>query len=115
MLFNSIEFGFFLLAVFILYWMVARNSPKMQNLVLMASGYFFYGWWDYRFLFLLAFSTALDFFTGLKIHQSQDTSTRKMWLLVSVATNLGFLGFFKDYNFFIESFLILLSRFGFLP
>ncbi|MCB0410732.1 MAG: MBOAT family protein, partial [Flavobacteriales bacterium] len=67
--------------------------------------YFFYACWDYRFLFLLIFSTLLDYYTGLKIHNSKGRKTRRFWLLTSVIINLGFLGFFKYYNFFIDSFV----------
>jgi D-alanyl-lipoteichoic acid acyltransferase DltB (MBOAT superfamily) len=79
----------------------------------MLASYYFYGCWDWRFLFLLAFSTFLDFFTGLKIHKSENDSIRKMWLVISVGINLGFLGVFKYYNFFASSFANLLDGFGF--
>lgn len=80
--------------------------------MLLVASYYFYGCWDWRFLFLLAFSTALDYFTGLKIHDATSQKWRKAWLLISVLTNLGFLGFFKYYNFFAESFVELLGKFG---
>lgn len=112
MLFNSIEFALFVPIVFILYWSVARHSIRFQNCILLVASYFFYGCWDYRFLFLLVFSTYLDYFTGLKIHQSTTKSHRRIWLYISISINLGFLGFFKYYNFFIDSFTTLLQGVG---
>jgi D-alanyl-lipoteichoic acid acyltransferase DltB (MBOAT superfamily) len=76
------------------------------------ASYFFYACWDYRFLFLLIFSTLLDYYTGLKIHDSKTTSQKKFWLWLSICVNIGFLGFFKYYNFFIRSFADGLSFFG---
>lgn len=112
MLFNSIGFVFFLPIVFCLYWFVANKSVKYQNALLLLSSYFFYGCWDWRFLGLLAFSTALDFYSGQKIYNSSSNSQRKTWLIISVCLNLGFLGFFKYFNFFIESFDALLIAAG---
>lgn len=111
MLFNSISFAIFLPIVFTIYWLLAKKSVKYQNILLLLASYFFYSFWDWRFLFLLAFSTLLDYFTGLMIFKSKG-QLRKMWLVISVGTNLGFLGFFKYYNFFIESFSQLLHSFG---
>jgi alginate O-acetyltransferase complex protein AlgI len=101
MLFNSIEFGIFLPIVFLIHWF-AFKSKESRNAFLLLSSYFFYGCWDWRFTFLLLFSTALDYFTGLKIHESNGFS-RKVWLWTSIIINLGFLGVFKYYNFFLES------------
>jgi len=112
MLFNSIDFAIFLPIVFILYWFVAKSSLKYQNLLLLGSSYFFYGCWDWRFLFLLAFSTGLDYFTGLKIANADNKKNKLIWLWISIGINLGFLGFFKYYNFFISSFTELLSNIG---
>jgi D-alanyl-lipoteichoic acid acyltransferase DltB (MBOAT superfamily) len=84
-------------------------------MLLIVASYIFYGAWDYRFLFLLIFSTSLDYFTGLKIFQAQTKSHKKTWLLISIFINLGFLGFFKYYNFFIQSFSELLQNMGFQP
>jgi D-alanyl-lipoteichoic acid acyltransferase DltB (MBOAT superfamily) len=115
MLFNSIEFAIFFPIVFILYWFVAKNNLKAQNLILLVSSYLFYGWWDYRFLFLLIFSTFLDYFTGLKIYDAQTVRWKKIWLCISVVVNLGFLGFFKYYNFFVDSFATGLQSLGLQP
>lgn len=101
----------FLPIVFGLYWLIPAKNVKWQNILLLVASYYFYACWSWKFLFLLAFSTWLDYFTGLKIHDSTHQRWRKAWLLISVCTNLGFLGFFKYYNFFIESFASLLSNF----
>jgi alginate O-acetyltransferase complex protein AlgI len=112
MLFNSIDFAIFLPIVFFLYWFVFKKNLRTQNILLVAVSYFFYGWWDYRFLFLLMFSTLLDYYTGIKIHEAKDRASAKTWLLISVVVNLGFLGFFKYYNFFIDSFAQVLDSIG---
>jgi alginate O-acetyltransferase complex protein AlgI len=112
MLFNSIGFAIFLVIVFSSYWLV-RKSLAAQNALLLVASYFFYSVWDYRFLFLLIFSTLLDFFSGLMIGDSENHSKRKLWLWISITINLGFLGVFKYYNFFADSFADLLSLLGF--
>ncbi len=114
MLFNSSEFAVFLIIVFALYWIFRRNLT-IQNVLLLVSSYVFYGWWDYRFLFLLIFSTFLDYYTGLKIFRAEGKPNKKRWLFISVFVNLGFLGMFKYYNFFAHSFTDLLSTMGFHP
>jgi D-alanyl-lipoteichoic acid acyltransferase DltB (MBOAT superfamily) len=101
MLFNSIEFAIFLPIVFLLYWFVFPKSIGKQNLLILLVSYVFYAWWDWRFLFLLAFSTFLDYFSGLKIEQAKSHAQSKFWLILSIGINLGFLGFFKYYNFFV--------------
>jgi alginate O-acetyltransferase complex protein AlgI len=113
MLFNSIQFALFLPIVFALYWFATNKNLRLQNLLLLFSSYVFYGWWDYRFLFLLIFSTLLDYFTGLQMGKAQDRKSKKVWFWLSIAVNLGFLAFFKYYNFFIASFSDLISSFGF--
>lgn len=112
MLFNSINFAIFLPIVFILYWSVTKNSLKLQNVLLLAASYFFYACWDNRFLFLLVFSTLLDYFTALKLDNAESTRTKKIWLWLSISINLGFLAVFKYYNFFISSFAEALSLIG---
>ncbi|MFY7839488.1 MAG: MBOAT family O-acyltransferase [Lacibacter sp.] len=113
MLFNSFTFAVFLPLVFVLYWFVTNKKLALQNGMLLLVSYIFYGWWDWRFLFLLLFSTLLDYFSGIKIHESESNSRRKFWLVLSVGINLGFLGFFKYYNFFAAEFATLLRSMGF--
>ena len=113
MFFNSLQFAYFLPIVFILYWFISKNNLKFQNLILLISSYFFYACWDYRFLLLLLFSTFLDYFSGIKIHKANSASYKKIWLLLSIIINLGFLSVFKYYNFFIESFANAISLLGF--
>jgi alginate O-acetyltransferase complex protein AlgI len=101
MLFNSFVFAAFLAIVLPLYYLL---SMRGQNVLLFFAGLIFYGWWDWRFLGLLLFSTALDWAMGLKIDsQAPGSRERKRWLIVSVIANLGILGFFKYFNFFIDS------------
>ena len=113
MFFNSLHFAIFLPLVFLLYWYIGRSSKKMQNIILILASYYFYSCWDWRFLFLLVFSTFLDYFTALKVEQSEKESTRKIWFWVSVSINLGFLGIFKYYDFFAVSMANLLNSLGF--
>lgn len=113
MFFNSFEYAIFLLIIFIIYWFILNKNLKLQNLFLLISSYFFYSCWDWKFLFLLAFSTILDYISGLKIYNSNTQIKKKIWLIISVSINLGFLGFFKYYNFFIESFADLIQKLGF--
>jgi alginate O-acetyltransferase complex protein AlgI len=112
MLFNSISFAFFLPVVFTFYWL-AYKSLRIQNLCLLIGSCYFYGSWDYRFLFLLFFSISLDYFTGIRMETASNKSTRKFWLFLSVFINLGFLGLFKYYNFFAQSFADFLELLGF--
>jgi alginate O-acetyltransferase complex protein AlgI len=111
MLFNSISFALFLPIVFAFYWL-ANGHVKKQNILLIIASYFFYACWDWRFLFLLIFSTLLDFYTGYKIYTAERKSNKRIWLLLSVCINLGFLGIFKYYNFFAESFISALALLG---
>jgi D-alanyl-lipoteichoic acid acyltransferase DltB (MBOAT superfamily) len=104
MLFNSIEFAIFLPVVFLIYWFVVSRNLKLQNAFLLVASYFFYGWWDWRFLSLLAFSSFVDYFVGLGLSRIQEKKTRRLLLTASIVTNLAFLGFFKYFNFFAESF-----------
>lgn len=80
MLFNSLSFALFLPIVFILYWFVVNKSLKQQNVLLLIASYYFYSCWDWRFLFLLAFSTFLDYSTGLKIHGAASQKTESFGL-----------------------------------
>ena len=112
MLFNSIGFVIFLPVVFLLYWFLTNKNLKLQNILLLLSSYFFYACWDWRFLFLLMFSTLLDYFTGLKMQDANNQKRKRFWFWLSVAVNLGFLGIFKYYNFFAESFAETISHVG---
>ena len=112
MLFNSINFAIFLPIVFLLYWFTTKGNLRLQNILLLVASYFFYACWDFRFLFLLIFSTLLDYYTGIKIHEANGTKNKKLWLWLSIGINLGFLGVFKYYNFFFESFAEGLSLLG---
>lgn len=112
MYFNSLSFAVFLPIVFFLYWFVFKSSKKAQNALLIIASYYFYSCWDWRFLFLLVFSTGLDYFTALKIENSHSKAERKTWFWISVGVNLGFLGVFKYYDFFAVSFSKLIEGFG---
>jgi D-alanyl-lipoteichoic acid acyltransferase DltB (MBOAT superfamily) len=112
MLFNSLSFAIFLPIVFSLYWFVFSKNLKLQNLLLLVASYYFYACWDWRFMFLLIFSTLLDYFTGIQIASTDIPWRRKFWFWISISVNLGFLGVFKYYNFFTESFSDFLSFFG---
>lgn len=113
MLFNTLGFALFLVIVFILYWFFTNKNLKLQNLLLLVSSYFFYSCWDWKFLFLLIFSTLLDYFSGIQIEKSDNLRQRKFWLWLSISINLGFLGIFKYFNFFSATFQELLSAIGF--
>ena len=113
MLFNSLEFLIFLPSVFLLYWFVFQKNLRVQNSLLLISSYVFYGWWDYRFLSLIFLSTTVDYFVGLKIHDSNDKKMKKSFLWISILFNLGLLGFFKYFNFFIDSWIDLLGTIGY--
>ena len=113
MLFNSLNFALFLPIVFVLYWFVCNKSIRFQNILLVIASYFFYACWDWRFLFLLVFSTVLDYITGIKMADASNQKNKTFWFWLSITVNLGFLGFFKYYNFFIDSFAEVLSNIGF--
>ena len=104
MLFNSIEFGIFLPIVFFLYWFVFNKGLKIQNILLLIASYIFYGWWDWRFLSLIVFSSVVDYIVGIRLSVTEEKTKRKLLLSISLIVNLGLLGFFKYYNFFIENF-----------
>jgi len=112
MAFNSLNFAGFFLLLFVLYWFVVNRQLKWQNLLLLAASYFFYACWDWRFLFLLAFSTLLDYYSGLKIELAATQHRRKTWLVLSIGINLGFLAFFKYYNFFVAEVTAALQQGG---
>ncbi len=111
MIFNSLDFAIFLPIVFLLYWFVFKNL-RLQNILIVVASYVFYGWWDWRFLFLIAFSTLVDYLVGIFLEREENHSKRKMLLWISILVNLGFLGFFKYYNFFLDNFIASFSFFG---
>lgn len=114
MLFNS---GLFLqfFAAFLLLYYVIRKHLAARNILIVAASYIFYGAWDYRFLALLAFSSIFDFYIGLRLDRLTEPLKRKRLLVLSICINLVILGFFKYYNFFIDSFADLSRAFGFQP
>src|SRR5690606_1773468 len=111
-LFNSLDFAVYLPVVFILYWFVAKKNLRLQNFVLVGASYIFYGWWDWRFLFLILFSSLVDYLVGLGLLNQEHSFKRKLLLWTSIIVNLGFLGFFKYYNFFLDNFVTAFSFFG---
>ncbi len=112
MLFNSLDFAIFLPVVFVIYWLLPAKEIKKQNLFLVLASYTFYGWWDWRFLSLIFFSTVVDYSIGVGLSKQNDPNIRKGLLWLSIGVNLGFLGFFKYYNFFLDNFITAFSFFG---
>ncbi len=112
MLFNSIDFAIFLPIVFILYWFIFNKNIKLQNCFLVAASYLFYGWWDWRFLLLIIFSTLVDYSVGRGLLKQEKPFKRKILLWVSITVNIGVLVFFKYYNFFLDNFISAFSLFG---
>lgn len=111
MLFNSLEFLLFLPIVFFLYWFAFKRSVRGQNILLLAASYFFYGWWSWEFMGLLALSTVLDFSYGFFV-ASPNRKKARFFLWLSMINNLGILGVFKYYNFFVEQFKIGFEQLG---
>ena len=93
MLFNSLDFAIFFPIVFILYWLVFSGSVKSQNIFILIVSYFFYGWWDPKFLILIFTSSLIDFLIGKFLYKKKFSSHKKILLLLSISANLGFLGF----------------------
>ncbi|WP_353777923.1 MBOAT family O-acyltransferase [Winogradskyella sp. 3972H.M.0a.05] len=112
MLFNSIDFAIFLPLVFALYWLIPKGKLRLQNILVIVASYVFYGWWDYRFLSLILVSTLVDYGVGLSLKNLQDNAKRKAFLWLSILVNIGLLGFFKYYNFFVDNFVQAFSFFG---
>lgn len=109
MLFNSVTFVVFITITFVLYWTPITKSKQHQNIILLIASYVFYGWWDYRFLSLIIFSSAVDYFIGKVIYKESDLRIRKTYLIISLLSNLGLLFVFKYFNFFVDSFLTAFS------
>ena len=112
MLFNSIDFALFLPIVFALYWCMARWGPRAQNMLVIVASYVFYGWWDPRFLGLILLSTFTDYFIGIGIGRVGGTMARKALLWSSIVINLGCLGLFKYWNFFLDNVSTAFSMLG---
>ncbi|MEQ8241310.1 MAG: MBOAT family protein, partial [Cyclobacteriaceae bacterium] len=112
MFFNSVDFAIFLPVVFMLYWFVLKGNIQHQNLLIVVASYVFYGWWDWRFLSLIIFSTIVDYSVGLFLSKEEKNISRKYLLWTSVIINLGILGVFKYYNFFLDNFIAAFSFFG---
>lgn len=104
MLFNSIEFAIFLPIVFLLYWFVFNKKVKTQNLFILAVSYLFYGWWDWRFLLLIAFTSFCSWGSGMLIYQSDNPKRKKLINAANIIINLLILGLFKYYDFFAQTF-----------
>ncbi len=113
MIFNSVIFLIFLPIVFSIYWLLSKKSLKIQNTYLLIISYFFYGCWDWRFLFLIAASSLIDFWVAKKIKASQKKNTKKVFVGISLVMNIGLLGFFKYFNFFADSLVDLFNLVGF--
>lgn len=103
MLFNSIQYAFFLPIVFIIYWLLKKNY-KVQNILIVIASYIFYGWWDWRFLLLIALTSFCSWGSGLLIARDQRP---KLWVVLNVVINLAILFVFKYFNFFVSSFVSL--------
>ncbi len=112
MLFNSIDFAVFLPIVFFLYWFITQKNLRLQNLLIVIASYVFYGWWDYRFLFLIIFTSSLDFLISKRLSVTDDMRRRKILLTISIVVDLGILAFFKYFNFFQENFIAAFRFFG---
>lgn len=106
MIFNSVEFIIFLPIVFLLYWLVFNGRLRLQNLFVVAASYFFYGWWDWRFLLLIAFTSLFSWFSGLWIGKYLQNRHKisKAITATNIVVNLLILGLFKYYDFFVQSF-----------
>ncbi|SEA73184.1 D-alanyl-lipoteichoic acid acyltransferase DltB, MBOAT superfamily [Xylanibacter ruminicola] len=115
MLFNSIEFLLFLPIVFTLYWGVFGRNLRWQNAFIVLASYVFYGWWDWRFLILIAFTSFCSWSSGLLIDRTNNDGKirlAKFFLWSNIVINLLILGAFKYYNFFVQSFVDLFASFG---
>jgi alginate O-acetyltransferase complex protein AlgI len=110
MLFNSIDFAIFLPVVFILYWFVTDKNLKLQNFLIVAASYLFYGWWDWRFLSLILFSTLIDYSVGLGLLKQENQFKRKLLLWTSILVNLGFL---VSSNITTSSLITFITAFSF--
>jgi alginate O-acetyltransferase complex protein AlgI len=116
MQFNSPVYAFFLIIVFFVFWFLLRKNLRLQNIFILSASYFFYSWWDWRFLSLIIFISSVNYYAGIligKMDPDNESKKRKFVLLVSIIINLGLLGIFKYFNFFADSAVDLLNAFGF--
>ena len=111
MLFNSIQFAIFLPIVFLLYWFVfdrfiskSEQQLRLQNAFVVVASYVFYGWWDWRFLLLIAFTSFCSWGSGLLIGKAETRKKAKLWTSLNIVLNLGILALFKYYDFFVTEF-----------
>src|SRR5438552_11377771 len=111
MLFNTYQFAYFFAFLFPTYWLL-RRWTRLQNLLLLGAGYYFYACWNPKFLLLLVLSTAMDYACGLWVDRAEEPRRRKAIVALSMALNLGMLGYFKYSNFFAESLQTALARLG---
>ena len=111
MLFNSLDFAVFFPIVFVLYWLVAKHI-KLRNAFVLVASYVFYGWWDWRFLSLIIFSSVVDYIVGQQLDKQEKPLNRKLLLATSLVVNLGLLFYFKYTNFFIASFVDAFTLLG---
>ena len=116
MLFNSFEFAIFLPIVFLLYWFVfdyaigkCKHQLLLQNLFIVVASYIFYGWWDWRFLILIAITTILSFLSGIGIEKAPTQRAKKAVMIANIIVNLGILGVYKYYDFFAREFAELIG------
>jgi len=112
MLFNSIDFAIFLPIVFLLYWFVFQRNLRAQNAFIVCASLLFYGWWDWRFLFLLLFTVSMDFTIARALAHQDNPARRKLLVTCSLVSNLSILGFFKYFNFFVDNFQAAFTLFG---
>jgi len=115
MLFNSFNFLFFLPIVFVLYWHVFQRNLRWQNLFVVVASYVFYGWWDWRFLLLIVFTSLCSYGSGLLIdrcYQRNEQKIAKWWAGLNIVVNLLVLGVFKYFNFFADSFQMVMTSIG---
>lgn len=113
MLFNSIEFIIYLPIVFLLYWSIPKHR-KWQNLLVVIASYIFYGWWDWRFLFLIAFTSICSYTSGILLEKFEgERKSQRLISGINITINLLILGIFKYYNFFTDNIAILFKSFGY--
>lgn len=112
MIFNSFNFVVFLIPVLVLYWLFFKKTAVAQNILLLIASIFFYAWADWRFLFLLIASILINYYLGLKIHNTLKESKQKMLLNLGLVFNIGLLVYFKYFNFFYEGFYKIINVFG---